>query len=314
LGTLLVGTATAGAWPLTAGLAGFGVALGLPFALFALFPQWLNSLPKSGGWLNTVKVVLGFIELALALKFISNADLVAHWSLIKREVFFGIWIFLFLGLFIYLMGWIRFPHDTKGLKISWQRKILAVLVLLFTFYISPGVTNSKYANISLISGFPPPVCYSIYNDPVNCEEPLKDYDEALKLAKAQNKPILIDFTGWACVNCRKMEENVWTNQQVKALMDQYILVSLYVDDKKPLPLDQQYLYKTSSGTEVSITTVGNKWSVFQTENFNATSQPWYVVLSPDQRLISKPIGYTPDSEKFAAWLSCGLTGMKQIKP
>ena len=314
LGTLLVGTATAGAWPLTAGLAGFGVALGLPFALFALFPQWLNSLPKSGGWLNTVKVVLGFIELALALKFISNADLVAHWSLIKREVFFGVWILLFLGLFIYLMGWIRFPHDTKGLKISWQRKILAVLVLLFTFYISPGVTNSKYANISLISGFPPPVCYSIYNDPVNCEEPLKDYDEALKLAKAQNKPILIDFTGWACVNCRKMEENVWTNQQVKALMDQYILVSLYVDDKKPLPLDQQYLYKTSSGTEVSITTVGNKWSVFQTENFNATSQPWYVVLSPDQRLISKPIGYTPDSEKFAAWLSCGLTGMKQIKP
>ena len=314
LGTLLVGTATAGAWPLTAGLAGFGVALGLPFALFALFPQWLNSLPKSGGWLNTVKVVLGFIELALALKFISNADLVAHWSLIKREVFFGVWILLFLGLFIYLMGWIRFPHDTKGLKISWQRKILAVLVLLFTFYISPGVTNSKYANISLISGFPPPVCYSIYNDPVNCEEPLKDYDEALKLAKAQNKPILIDFTGWACVNCRKMEENVWTNQQVKAMMDQYILVSLYVDDKKPLPLDQQYLYKTSSGTEVSITTVGNKWSVFQTENFNATSQPWYVVLSPDQRLISKPIGYTPDSEKFAAWLSCGLTGMKQIKP
>lgn len=314
LGTLLVGTATAGAWPLTAGLAGFGVALGLPFALFALFPQWLNSLPKSGGWLNTVKVVLGFIELALALKFISNADLVAHWSLIKREVFFGVWILLFFGLFIYLMGWIRFPHDTKGLKISWQRKILAVLVLLFTFYISPGVTNSKYANISLISGFPPPVCYSIYNDPVNCEEPLKDYDEALKLAKAQNKPILIDFTGWACVNCRKMEENVWTNQQVKAMMDQYILVSLYVDDKKPLPLDQQYLYKTSSGTEVSITTVGNKWSVFQTENFNATSQPWYVVLSPDQRLISKPIGYTPDSEKFAAWLSCGLTGMKQIKP
>jgi thiol:disulfide interchange protein DsbD len=314
LGTLLVGTATAGAWPLTAGLAGFGVALGLPFALFALFPQWLNSLPKSGGWLNTVKVVLGFIELALALKFISNADLVAHWSIIKREVFFGVWILLFLGLFIYLMGWMRFPHDTKGLKISWQRKTLAFLVLLFTCYISPGVTNTKYANISLISGFPPPVCYSMYNDPVNCEEPLKDYAEALKLAKAQNKPILIDFTGWACVNCRKMEENVWTNQQVKTLMDQYILVSLYVDDKKPLPLDQQYVYKTSSGTEVNITTVGNKWSVFQTENFNATSQPWYVVLSPDQRLISKPIGYTPDAEKFAAWLSCGLNGMKQIKP
>ena len=314
LGTLLVGTATAGAWPLTAGLAGFGAALGLPFALFALFPQWLNSLPKSGGWLNTVKVVLGFIELALALKFISNADLVAHWSIIKREVFFGIWMILFLGLFVYLMGWIRFPHDTKGANISWQRKLFAFAVLAFTLYISPGVTNTKNANISLISGFPPPVCYSLYNNPVNCDEPLKDFDEALRLSKERNKPILIDFTGWACVNCRKMEENVWTKQQVKELMDQYILVSLYVDDKKTLPLDQQQIYKTSNGASVNIQTVGNKWSLFQTENFNATSQPWYVVLSPEKILISNPIGYTPDPDKFASWLRCGLEGMKQIKP
>lgn len=313
LGTLLVGTATAGAWPLTAGLAGFGVALGLPFALFALFPQWLNSLPKSGGWLNTVKVVLGFIELALALKFISNADLVAHWAVIKREIFFGIWILIFLGLFLYLMGWIKFPHDTKGEKITMGRKAFAFAVLIFTLYLVPGVTNTKNANISLISGFPPPVCYSIYKDPVNCDEPLKDYNEALKQAKEKNKPILIDFTGWACVNCRKMEENVWTKKEVKELMDQYILVSLYVDDKAVLPLEQQQQYKTASGATVNVKTVGNKWSLFQTENFNATSQPWYVVLTPEEKLITKPIGYSPDPNAFAAWLSCGLNGMKQVK-
>lgn len=313
LGTLLVGTATAGAWPLTAGLAGFGVALGLPFALFALFPQWLNSLPKSGGWLNTVKVVLGFIELALALKFLSNADLVAHWSIIKREIFFGTWILIFLGLFLYLMGWIQFPHDAKFGKISTGRKIVAWAVLLFTLYLLPGLTNTKYGNLTLLSGFPPPVCYSIYNDPVLCDEPLKDYNEALKQAKEKNKPILIDFTGWACVNCRKMEENVWTKNEIKILMDQYILVSLYVDDKSVLPLNEQQIYKSSSGGNIQIKTIGNKWSLFQTENFNATSQPWYVVLSPDEKLITKPIGYTPDPKAFSAWLSCGLSGMNQIK-
>jgi thiol:disulfide interchange protein len=313
LGTLLVGTSTSGAWPLTAGLAGFGVALGLPFALFALFPQWLNSLPKSGGWLNTVKVVLGFIELALALKFLSNADLVAHWSIIKREIFFGTWILIFLTLFMYLMGWIRFPHDSKGEKISNGRKAFAFAVLAFTLYLMPGITNSKYANISLVSGFPPPVCYSIYADPVNCDEPLKDYQEALKLAKEKNKPVLIDFTGWACVNCRKMEENVWTNQEVKNLMDQYVLVSLYVDDKQVLPIDQQQTYKTSNGTTIQIKTIGTKWSLFQTENFNATSQPWYVVISPNEKLITQPIGYTPNPTAFAQWLTCGLNGMKSIK-
>ncbi len=313
LGTLLVGTATEGAWPLTAGLAGFGVALGLPFGLFALFPQWLNSLPKSGSWLNTVKVVLGFIELALALKFLSNADLVAHWSLIKREIFFGIWIFLFLGLFAYLMGWIRFPHDSKGEKISLGRKLFAFVVLGFTLYIAPGVTNTKYANIALISGFPPPACYSVYNHPVNCEEPLKDYAQALNLAKEQNKPILIDFTGWACVNCRKMEENVWTKKEVQDLMKNYILVSLYVDDKAPLPADQQFVYTSKNGVKTSIRTIGNKWSQFQTENFNATSQPWYVALSPDQQLLTSPVGYTPDATQYASWLQCGLDAFEKSK-
>jgi thiol:disulfide interchange protein DsbD len=307
-----VGTATQGAWPLTAGLAGFGIALGLPFGLFALFPQWLNSLPKSGSWLNTVKVVLGFIELALALKFLSNADLVAHWSLIKREVFFGIWIAIFLGLFAYLMGWIRFPHDAKGAKISVGRKLLAFSILAFTLYISPGLTNSKLANISLVSGFPPPVCYSVYADPVNCDEPLTDYEEALKLAKELNKPILVDFTGWACVNCRKMEENVWTKKDVQELMEKYILVSLYVDDKQVLPVEKQAVYTTKSGLKTNIRTIGQLWSLFQTENFNASSQPWYVLLTPNEELLTSPLGYTPDAAAYAAWLKCGLDGFKQL--
>ncbi len=310
LGTLLVGTATEGAWPLTAGLAGFGVALGLPFGLFALFPQWLNSLPKSGSWLNTVKVVLGFIELALALKFLSNADLVAHWSLIKRETFFGIWILIFLGLFTYLMGWLRFPHDSKGQKISFGRKAIAFGVLVFIFYLAPGLTNSKSANLSLVSGFPPPVCYSLYADPINCDEPLKDYEEALSQSKKENKPLLIDFTGWACVNCRKMEENIWTKPEVRELMDKYILVSLYVDDKEPLPAIEQRNYKTKSGSIETIRTIGNKWSLFQTENFNATSQPWYVALSPTEQLLSPPVGYTPNAAEFASWLKCGLESFK----
>ena len=210
LGTLLVGTASEGAWPLTAGLAGFGLALGLPFALFAMFPQWLHSLPKSGGWLNTVKVFLGFIELALALKFLSNADLVAHWGMLPREVFFGIWIIIGLALFLYLSGWIKFPHDPSKPGIGLFRRVMSILILLFTLYLVPGITNTRMSNLSLVSGFPPPNCYSVYSNPVNCEEPLKDYDEALKLSKQTGKPILIDFTGWACVNCRKMEENVWT--------------------------------------------------------------------------------------------------------
>ena len=313
LGTLLVGTATEGAWPLTAGLAGFGVALGLPFALFALFPQWLNSLPKSGGWLNTVKVFLGFIELALALKFLSNADLVAHWSLLKREIFFAIWILIFIALFLYLMGWIRFPHDSKGEKIGGLRKTIAIVVLAFTLYLMPGISNTKYANLSVVSGFPPPVCYSVYKDPINCDKPLTDYDEALKLAKKLNKPIMIDFTGWACVNCRKMEENVWTKPEVKKLMEEYILVSLYVDDKKVLPASEQQVYTSKNGNKINITTVGSKWGIFQTENFNASSQPLYVLISPEEKLLNNPVGYTPNASEYALWLECGLNAFRDIK-
>jgi thiol:disulfide interchange protein len=311
LGSLLASTASGGAWPLTAGLAGFGFALGLPFALFAMFPQWLSSLPKSGGWLDTVKVILGFVELGLAIKFFSNADLVAHWGILKREIFFAIWIVIGLMTFAYLIGWFNFKKQYTKPVIGTPRKIIAFLFLAFALYLLPGLTNTKYARLSLVSGFPPSTCYSIYNDPINCNEPLKDYFEAVKLAKEENKPIMIDFTGYACVNCRKMEENVWPDPKVKELMDNYILVSLYVDDKRTLPVDKQFLYKTKDGTEKQIITLGDKWATFESENFNAVSQPLYVLLSPDGKLLNPPVGYTPDAHEYADWLKCGLEGFKK---
>jgi thiol:disulfide interchange protein DsbD len=306
LGTLLAGSAASGAWPLTAGLAGFGIALGLPFALFAMFPHWLQSLPKSGGWLGSVKIFLGFAELALALKFLSNADLVAHWGILPREIFFSIWIIIGLSLFTYLMGWLKFPHDYTPSPLGNFRKAIAAVVLLFSLYLIPGLTNTKWANLSLVSGFPPPLCYSLYKNPINCDAPLKDYSEALQLSKQTGKPILIDFTGWACVNCRKMEENVWTNTDVKALMEKYILVSLYVDDKKKLPLAQQFTFTTKDSTLTNIITVGDKWSTFQTENFNINAQPLYVAISSDEKLLTPPIGFTPNATEFSKWLTCGL--------
>ncbi len=313
LGSLLASNAAGGEWALTAGLAGFGVALGLPFALFAMFPQWLAKLPKSGGWMGTVKVVLGFIELALALKFFSNADLVMHLGLLKREVFFGLWIVIGLATFAYLMGWFSFKKQYTKPVISTGRKITAFIFLAFALYLVPGVTNTKYANIGLVSGFPPPACYSIYTHPVNCNEPLHDYDEAVKLAKEKNMPIMIDFTGYACVNCRKMEENVWTKQVVKEQMDKFILVSLYVDDKKELPADKQFLYKTKDSTSKKIVTVGDKWATFESENFEAVSQPLYALITADGKLLVPPVGYTPNENEYAKWLECGYRAFKTVK-
>ncbi len=311
LGTLLVGTASGGAWPLSAGLAGFGIALGLPFALFAMFPNWLQSLPKSGGWLHTVKVVLGFVELALALKFFSNADLVAHWGILKRELFFALWVIISLALFAFLMGWFHFGQAEKELKASPFRKWFAMFVLLFAIFLIPGVTNTRYANIGWVSGFPPPACYSLYRAPVNCKAPLNDYELALEVARREHRPIMIDFTGWACVNCRKMEENIWTRKEISELMNKYVLVSLYVDDKMQLPASAQFIYTAKDGSRRRVSTVGEKWSNFQTENFNASSQPWYVLLSPDEHLLNSPIGYTPDAGQYAAWLRCGLEAFER---
>ncbi|HEX6915241.1 MAG TPA: thioredoxin family protein [Chitinophagaceae bacterium] len=319
LGSLLVGSISEGAWPLTAGLAGFGFALALPFALFAIFPHWLASLPRSGGWLDTVKKVLAFLELALALKFLSNADLVMHWGLLKREVFIGIWILISIGLALYLFGILHLPHDNRDEKPGLIRKLLGGLTILFILYLVPGLTQSKYANLKWLSGFPPPLSYSIYGKENVQNKGLEanvinNYAAALDSARRQNKPLLIDFTGWACVNCRKMEENVWTQPEVHDYISQhYILVSLYVDDREKLPVNERISYTTRDGQQKRIQTIGDKWATFQAENFNQVTQPLYVVLDTQERLLSHPVGYTPDWKEYLAWLKCGKETFDRLK-
>jgi cytochrome c biogenesis protein CcdA len=311
LGTLLVGSLQGGAWALTYGMAGFGLALALPFTLFAIFPQWLQSLPKSGGWLDTVKKVLAFLELALAFKFLSNADLVEHWGLLKREVFLGIWALISIALALYLIGKLLLPHDVKGEKISGGRKIGAVLAFAFGIILIVGMAPKNTYLLKFLSGFPPPTHYSLF---INLAEQtglhanvVNDYESGLQLSKQQNKPILIDFTGWACVNCRKMEENVWTDPEVlRFIQNNFILVSLYVDDKALLPVEKRFTYTTASGAQKEITSVGDLWATFQAENFNQSSQPLYVVMSPDQKLLSNPVGYTPDAKEYLNWLQCSV--------
>ena len=221
-------------------MAGFGLALGLPFGLFAMFPRWLSKLPRSGSWMNTVKIVFAFIELALMVKFLSNADLVMHWGILKREVFFAIWILISLATALYLFGILRFHGEPRPRKLSAWRIAFGLVFLGFTIYLIPGLTNTPAANRAFISGFPPPLNYSIYGHEQSKgkgveADVVNNYEEAFKLAKEQDKPILIDFTGWACVNCRKMEENVWPQDEVKELMQKnFVLVSLYVDDKKDI--------------------------------------------------------------------------------
>lgn len=320
LGSLLVGSLSGGAWQLTAGMAGFGVALALPFGLFAIFPNWLQSLPKSGGWLDTVKKTLAFLELALALKFLSNADLVMHWGLLKREVFIGSWILISAGLTLYLFGKIQLPHDVKGAPISTGRKIAGLLALVFTLYLMPGVTSSSYANLKLLSGFPPPMSYSIYGkDNVHNKgveaNISNDFEAALTMAKESGKPLLIDFTGWACVNCRKMEENVWTDPAVSSyIKDNFILVSLYVDDRAVLSADQQIInYATKDGSKKDILTQGDRWATFQAENFSQVTQPLYVILNHDKKLVNHPVGYTPDVNEYLSWLTCGKEAFDKSK-
>jgi cytochrome c biogenesis protein CcdA/thioredoxin-related protein len=320
LGTLLVGALNedGGAIQLTVAMAGFGVALGLPFGLFALFPRWLSSLPRSGSWMNTVKIVFAFVELALMVKFLSNADLVMHWGLLKREVFLGIWVVLGLATTLYLFGILKFSHDPPPKKLSKARIFVALLFLAFTIYLVPGLTNTPAANRPLISGFPPPLTYSVYGHEGakgKGVEPdiINDYEKAIELARKTNKPLLIDFTGWACVNCRKMEENVWTKKQVKELIQQnFILVSLYVDDRKVLAAIDQLEYKTADGSVKSIRTIGDKYATFQSENFKNASQPLYVILSPDEKLLNLPVGYMPDAEEYASWLRSGVQAFSGI--
>ncbi|GFZ79243.1 thiol:disulfide interchange protein DsbD [Aquaticitalea lipolytica] len=316
LGTLLGSSLSSdgGATQLSLGMSGFGLALALPFTLFAMFPKWLNSLPKSGGWLNTVKVVLGFIELGLALKFLSNADLVEHWGLLKRELFIGLWIVIGIGLALYLFGKIKFPHDGPINKLSKGRIGFGLLTIAFVVYLIPGLTNTKAANLTLLSGFPPPLFYSYYDKSSECPLGLncyKDLDEGVAAAKAQNKPIMLDFTGWACVNCRKMEEQVWSQPKVfNILNDDYIVISLYVDDRKELATDMQFDYLKHNGTVKKIKTIGDKWATLQTINFKNNSQPYYVLLNHNMELLNHTTAYTPDIEEYYNWLKTGLKNFK----
>ncbi|BDW94201.1 thiol:disulfide interchange protein DsbD [Flagellimonas marinaquae] len=292
---------------LTMGMVGFGLALALPFALFAMFPAWLNSLPKSGGWMTTVKVVLGFLELALAFKFLSNADLVGNWGIFKREIFIGIWVVLFVLTTLYLFGVIRFPHDGPRKNLSPARKLTGIVSLVFTVYLVLGLFNVN--QLQLLSGFPPPSFYSVVETESDCPLGLdcfKDFDEGVAFAKEVNKPILLDFTGWACVNCRKMEENVWSDPSIYPILkEEYVLISLYVDDRKELPKSEQFNFKFDSGRIKAIETIGQKWGTFQTVNFNAASQPYYVLLSPNMEILNQAVQYV-DVETYGAWLRSGL--------
>lgn len=305
LGSLLVGSlsSSGGAWQLTTGMGGFGLALGLPFALFAMFPQWLKAIPKSGGWMETVKKTLAFVELALAIKFLSNADLVEHWGILPRELFIGAWLIIAIALSLYLLN-IKWLLQYGKWNLSKRRLITGLLALVFAIYLVPGLGQTSSANLKLLSGFAPPLSYSIYgksNVQGKGIEPdvINDYNAALALSQQTGKPLLIDFTGWACVNCRKMEEQVWTLPSVKETIEQeFILVSLYVDDRKKLP---------EGGT------VGEKWAAFQAENFGQVTQPLYVLLSPDEKLLNHPVGYTPKERDYQQWLQCGINAYQQTK-
>lgn len=325
VGTLLVEAASKGGLAPIVGMLGFSTALALPFMLFALFPGWMNTLPKSGGWLNTVKVSLGFLELALAFKFLSNADLVSQWHWLERETFLAIWIAVFGIWAMYLFGKISLPHDSPLQHISVGRLFMGIFVLTFTIYLVPGLWG---APLKIISGFPPPMNYSespfgvgnsnsgmgsssteglpkgAHSGPHQIIA-FHDYEDGLAYAKEVNKPILLDFTGHACVNCRKMEDYVWSDPKILSIIkNEMVLISLYVDDKKELPESEQYV---STETGKKIKTIGNKWSDFQITRYKANAQPYYLILNlEEEQISSKPAAYDPDIDAYQNWLRTGI--------
>ena len=327
VGTLLVEAASKGGLAPIIGMLGFSSALALPFMLFAMFPGWMNSLPKSGGWLNTVKVSLGFLELALAFKFLSNADLVVQAHLLEREVFIGIWIAIFGTWAAYLFGKLTLPHDSPMTHLSVGRLFMAIFVTIFTIYLIPGLWG---APLKIISGFPPPMTYSESPNGIGTSGgttpaavalpehahsgphgiiAFHDYEDGLAYAKKVGKPILLDFTGHACVNCRKMEDFVWSKPEILSILkDQVVLVSLYVDDKRELPKEEQYVSK-ETGKE--IVTIGNKWSDYQITHYKNNAQPYYIILDSDGNDITQQIGYTPDAEVYKKWLEDGISKFKK---
>ncbi|MFN8713937.1 MAG: cytochrome c biogenesis protein CcdA [Bacteroidota bacterium] len=313
IGTLLVETGRDGNFLGPAiGMFGFSLALALPFALFAMFPGWLNSLPKSGGWLNSVKVTLGFVELALALKFLSTVDLAYHWGFLTREVFLSLWIIIAFLLGLYLIGKLKFSHDSDLPFISVPRIMMAIITFSFGMYMIPGLWG---APTSFISGYLPPSYYKEWKDPNEGDCPIglncfHDFEEGMCYAKSVGKPVLVDFTGYACVNCRKMEDNVWPNPEVyKLINNDYVLISLYVDDKKELPANKQYT--TADGIKVK--TYGKKWSLLEQDNFGQNSQPLYVLMDNNGKVLAKPQGYTPDASEYAQYLQKGIRVYKERK-
>lgn len=320
IGTLLVETATGGGASILGripvaplvGMFGFALALALPFALFAAFPSWLNSLPKSGGWMSDVKVTLGFVELALALKFLSVADLTEGWKILPYEAFLAFWILCASGLALYFFGFLRFPVNYTKPKRTPAKLMIGLASLALVAYFSMGFQYSDisktFVTPALMSGIAPPAGHS-YIHPNDCPlnfDCYKDYKEGLSIAKTQNKPILLDFTGHGCVNCRKMEDNVWGREGVYELIrDEYILVSLYVDERKTL--EQPYASPIDGSTR---RTVGNKWADFQAVNFSRQSQPYYVLLSPAGKVLNQPVAYTPNKEEYQSFLECGLEQFK----
>jgi len=332
VGTLLVTSASVGGIAPFIGMFGFSLALALPFSLFAAFPGWMNQLPKSGGWLNTVKVVLGFLELALAFKFLSNADLVIQGHFLERELFLAIWIGVFLVLALYLFGLFQLPHDSKLERLSVGRALLGTFTLVFVIYLIPGLWG---APLKLISGFPPPMAYSesplgvgggsasaaahiegedTHPGPQNLPV-FHDYDKGVAYAKKVGKPVFLDFTGHACVNCRKMEEQVWGEPGViEILKDKVVIISLYVDEKTKLPEKEQKMITDIRGKEVKLKTVGQKWSDFQAKKYGANTQPYYRMLSSngkDIQIGSADYEHHGSAKKFKAWLKKGLKKAKK---
>ncbi len=303
------------------GMFGFSLALALPFTLFAMFPAWLNNLPKSGSWMNNVKVTLGFLELALALKFLSVADMVMHWGILKFELFMVLWILIFLGLGLYHLGVFRFKGEGPKPP-GFFRLGLGILSLLFVGYMAKGLYN--YKSMNLLSGLAPPVHYNYFGKKnadgghkecpydLNC---FKDFDEGVAYAKKVGKPVFVDFTGYGCVNCRKMEENVWNKPGVfEHLQNNYVVVSLYVDDKERLFPDNKQAFLLDRNNGQKLRTVGSKWAVFEVNNFGKSSQPYYVLMDNDGvTLLNKPVAFTPDVAAYKSFLDCGLAAFKELK-
>lgn len=310
IGFLLVEVSTSGGSALapTIGMLGFAIALALPFTLFALFPTWLKSAPKSGGWLNNVKVVLGFLELAFALKFFSVADLAYGWHLLDRETFLALWIVIFTLLGVYLLGAIKFPHDDEDERhTSVPRFFLALISLAFAVYMVPGLWG---APVKAVSAFAPPISTQDFNlDPVKIEAKFTDYEAGMAYARQTGKPVMVDFTGHGCVNCRKMELAVWHDAKVRDLLTKdYVLISLYVDEKAPLPAPMEV---EENGQTTTLRTIGDKWSYLQRSKFGANAQPFYVLLDNNGHPLNTSYSYDEDVDKFVKFLKTGLDNYKK---